>query len=98
MQQVVIQLQLVLAVVDLHHLVCQVLLETTLLWVVSHPSLAVAVEEAVAVVQTVLVNLVALVVVDLMVILVELEHLVRVVMVEDPLVALVAVAVEEKVA
>ena len=79
-------------------MVCQVLLETTLLSVVSHPSLAVAVEEAVAVLQTVLVNLVALVVVDLMVILVELEHLVRVVMVVDPLVALVAVAVEEKVA
>ena len=98
MQQVVIQLQLVLAVVDLHQQVCQVPLEAALLSVVSHPSLAVAVEEAVAVVQTVLVNLVALVVVDLMVILVELEHLVRVVMVEDPLVALVAVAVEEKVA
>ena len=51
-----------------------------------------------AVVQTVLAYLVDLVVVDLTVILVELEHLVRVVMVEVPLVALVAVAVEEKVA
>ncbi len=85
-------------VVDLHHRVYQVLLEVTLLSVHLHPSLAVAVEEAVAVLQTVLADLVDLVVVDLMVILVELEHLVRVVMVVDPLVALVAVAVEEKVA
>ena len=36
--------------------------------------------------------------VDLTVNLVELEHLDKVIMVEDPLVALVAVAVEEKVA
>ena len=74
------------------------LLEVTLLSVRLHPLMAVAVEEAEAVDQTVLVYLVDLVVVDLTVILVELVHLVRVVMVEDPLVALVAVAVEEKVA
>ena len=60
--------------------------------------MAVAVAVVAEALQTVLVDLVALVVVDLMGSLVELEHLVRVVMVEDPLVALVAVAVEEKVA